>query len=52
VMCVISLRHELIDWYERRGYKKNGEKKPFPKNDRFGIAKQPLEFVVLEKPLA
>jgi len=52
VMCVISLRHELIRWYERHGYKRNGETKPFPRNDRFGIAKQPLEFVVLEKPLS
>jgi ribosomal protein S18 acetylase RimI-like enzyme len=51
VMNVISLRHELIDWYERHGYKKNGQTKPFPKDNRFGIAKQPLEFVVLEKQL-
>ena len=51
VMFVISLRHELIDWYERHGYQRNGETKPFPKNDRFGIAKQPLEFIVLEKKL-
>jgi hypothetical protein len=51
-MNVISLRYELIDWYERHGYRKNGETKPFPENGRFGIARQPLEFVVLEKQLA
>jgi len=51
VMTVISLRYELIEWYERHGYKKNGETKPFPENDRFGKARQPLEFVVLEKRL-
>ena len=26
VMTVISLRYELIDWYERHGYKSNGDK--------------------------
>src|SRR5215471_8529513 len=29
VMTVISLRHELIDWYERHGYKRTGHTKPF-----------------------
>lgn len=52
VMTVISKRHELIAWYRKRGYLLTGEKKPFPANDpRFGIPKQELEFVVLEKPL-
>lgn len=51
IMNVISLRHELISWYERHGYRKNGETKPFPCDDKFGIAKQPLEFLVLEKKL-
>ena len=51
VMTVISLRHELIQWYERHGYKKNGETKPFLENDRFGKARQQLEFIVLEKKL-
>ena len=52
VMTVISLRHELIDWYERHGYKRNGETKPFPENEKFGKARQPLQFVVLEKTVA
>jgi hypothetical protein len=50
-MSVISARHELIDWYERKGYRKTGETKPFPVDDRFGIPTQPLEFVILEKYL-
>jgi N-acetylglutamate synthase-like GNAT family acetyltransferase len=51
-MTVISIRSELIAWYERRGYYRTGETKPFPSSDpRFGIPKQPLEFVVLKKAL-
>lgn len=51
VMTVISVRHELIAWYVRHGYRITGERKPFPDDPRFGIPKQPLEFVVLEKML-
>jgi ribosomal protein S18 acetylase RimI-like enzyme len=51
-MTVISVREELINWYERHGYKPTGVRKPFPNDPRFGIQKQPLEFVVLEKPIA
>jgi ribosomal protein S18 acetylase RimI-like enzyme len=50
-MTVISMRHELIAWYERRGYAKTGETKPFPNDPAFGIPKQPLEFVVMKKTL-
>ena len=50
VMSVISIRVELIAWYERCGYQKTGETKPFPSSDpRFGIPKQLLEFIVLKK---
>ena len=52
VMSVISIRSELIAWYERHGYTRTGETKPFPASDpSFGIPKQPLEFIVLKKPL-
>jgi len=51
VMTVISVRQELISWYEKHGYKKTGETKPFPSDDKFGSPKQPLEFVVLEKQM-
>ena len=50
-MSVISVRTELISWYERKGYKKTGETKPFPVDHRFGIPTQPLEFLILEKVL-
>jgi ribosomal protein S18 acetylase RimI-like enzyme len=48
-MSVISVRHELIGWYERKGYYKTGETKPFPVDARFGIPTQPFEFIILEK---
>ena len=52
-MTVIRQRDELIAWYERRGYAKTGERKPFPYGDpRFGLPKRDdLEFIVLEKKL-
>ncbi len=50
-MSVISVRHELIAWYERHGYRKTGETKPFPADERYGIPTQQLEFVILEKQL-
>lgn len=51
-MTVISVRKELIEYYERRGYKDTGETKPFPMNNpKFGIPKQDLEFIVMEKEL-
>jgi len=52
IMNVISIRHELISWYERHGYERTGETRAFPSTDpRFGIPKQDLEFIVLKKQL-
>ena len=48
-MNVISVRHELIEWYERLGYQKTGEIKPLPADTRFGVPAQPLEFAIMEK---
>lgn len=49
-MTVISIRFELVSWYERHGYVKTGETKPFPMdNPDFGEPKQYLEFIVMEK---
>ena len=49
-MTVIDGRQSLIDWYVRHGYQLTGERKPFVVPDeRWGIPKQKLEFVVLEK---
>lgn len=52
-MTVISIRAELIAWYERRGYRRSGVHKPFPYGDaRFGIPKRDdLQFELLVKPL-
>jgi ribosomal protein S18 acetylase RimI-like enzyme len=50
-MTVISVRTELIDWYQKRGYQLTGEKMPFPAHLALGIPKQSIEFVVLEKSL-
>ena len=50
-MTVISIRHELIAWYERHGYKPTGATEPFPYDPRFGEPMIPLEMVVLEKTL-
>jgi ribosomal protein S18 acetylase RimI-like enzyme len=51
-ITVISVRDELIAWYERHGYKRTGEIEPFHIGERFGIQKQPLELAVLERDLA
>ena len=50
-MTVISVRHELIAWYERNGYHNTGETQPFPTGPEFGIPKQELVFIVMEKTL-
>jgi ribosomal protein S18 acetylase RimI-like enzyme len=52
-MTVISIRNELVAWYERRGYRRTGIYKAFPYGDeRFGIPKRDdLRFEFLEKSL-
>ncbi|MFF5920031.1 GNAT family N-acetyltransferase [Streptomyces flavochromogenes] len=53
-MTVISVREELIAWYERRGYRRTGRMTPFPYGDeRFGLPQRDdLEFELLVKPLS
>ena len=53
VISVVNVRDRLIGWYERRGYVRTGEMKPFPYgDDRVGRPlRDDLEFVVLEKML-
>lgn len=50
---VIHVRHELIEWYGRRGYRRNGEALAFPYGDeRFGSPlREDLRFDVLVKDL-
>ncbi len=52
-MTVIVQRTELIDWYQRRGYRLTGETRPFPTTDpRFGVPRRSdLAFVVMERDL-
>lgn len=45
-MTVIEARPELIAWYERRGYTRSGEMRPFPNGETM-----PFRMVVLEKAL-
>lgn len=45
-MTVIDSRAALIAWYERRGYTRTGETRPFPV-----LRDPPITFAVLEKPL-
>jgi ribosomal protein S18 acetylase RimI-like enzyme len=53
-MTVIVQRSELIAWYERRGYRRTGERRPFPYGDaRFGLPRRDdLAFEVMRKPLS
>ncbi|MET9833063.1 GNAT family N-acetyltransferase [Streptomyces sp. NPDC006385] len=53
-MTVISVRDDLIAWYERRGYRRTGRMTPFPYGDeRFGIPQRAdLQFELLVKELA
>lgn len=52
-MNVIDGRQELIEWYVRHGYHLTGERKPFiVPDERWGIPKKTLEFVLLEKPVS
>jgi ribosomal protein S18 acetylase RimI-like enzyme len=52
-MTVISSRKELIEFYERRGFRWTGETEPFPEHDpRFGLPKTKLIFNIFEKNLS
>jgi GNAT superfamily N-acetyltransferase len=52
-MQVIEVRTELIEWYERRGYRRTGAALPFPYDvvARAGPRFEGLRFVVLAKNL-
>ncbi len=50
-MSVISLRTEIIHWYQRHGYKDTGERKPFIEDALTGKHLQPLAFLILEKQM-
>jgi ribosomal protein S18 acetylase RimI-like enzyme len=52
-MQVFSRRRELLSFYERRGYRPTGERRPFPYGEwpEAGALFDDLEFLVLEKAL-
>lgn len=50
-MRVFHVRTELMAWYIRHGYGSTGERIPFNGDPRFGMATEPLEFEILEKPI-
>ncbi|HEX6574409.1 MAG TPA: GNAT family N-acetyltransferase [Gemmatimonadaceae bacterium] len=51
-MTVFAVRTELLAFYERRGYRRTGERRPFVSWGTNGIPLvEGLEFEVLEKPL-
>ncbi len=52
IMAVITVRHELIAFYERRGYRRTGILKPFPANPALWTPKvSNLSLELLEKTL-
>jgi hypothetical protein len=57
-MCVITLRHELIAFYERRGYLRTGIVIEFPVNPKVwqpklaGFQLETLEKIITNKPVA
>lgn len=50
-MSVISVRAELIAWYQRHGYVDTGERKAFNEDGLTGKHLRKLEFMILEKPI-
>jgi ribosomal protein S18 acetylase RimI-like enzyme len=50
-MTVISVRTDIVSWYERHGYRDTGERKFFEEDGLTGKHLQPLEFMTLEKIL-
>ena len=54
IMWVLSVRKELLDWYNRKGYRYTDERIPYSAlNDKVGTPMvDDLEFIVLEKDLS
>ncbi len=50
---VLNPRTELMSWYERRGYKRNGNREEFPYGEeKFGVPKiKDLHFIMFEKTI-
>lgn len=51
-IAVLAQQTALITWYERRGFRATGERRPFPADARFARPRREgLEFVVMCKAL-
>jgi N-acetylglutamate synthase-like GNAT family acetyltransferase len=50
-MTVINIRTDLIPYYERRGYKRTGDRKPFPFDIAPGATRTDFHLTVLRKAL-
>ncbi len=48
-MVVISVRHELIEWYQRRGYSLTGQREAFPFGPGSGEIRRDFDLVELRK---
>jgi ribosomal protein S18 acetylase RimI-like enzyme len=51
-LTVISLRGELIEWYERRGFVRTGRHLPFPFHEASGALRTDFDLAELQKDLA
>jgi ribosomal protein S18 acetylase RimI-like enzyme len=53
VLTVISVRTELLSWYNRHGYQDTGAREPFPINEVFSpTTSSALELILLEKRIS
>ena len=50
-MSVISVRTDLINWYQRHGYEDTGKREPFIEDKMSGKHLQQLEFMIMEKAI-
>lgn len=51
VMTVINVRHTLIEWYQRRGYRLTGARMPFPFSPTSGETTRDFDLVEMRKEL-
>jgi ribosomal protein S18 acetylase RimI-like enzyme len=52
VMTVINVREELIDWYQRRGYRLTGRRIPFPFTETSGETTRDFDLVEMRRDFA
>jgi N-acetylglutamate synthase-like GNAT family acetyltransferase len=51
-LAVLDQQTKLIEWYERRGFERTGETRPFPADEKYAKPLQGnLRFIVLKKDL-